>query len=137
MTWRFQGDQKLTEGNQNQEMTHDRLHDLVKDHGRRMMNDILNQMTWKYQEDLDRDQEMINQNLVIDRDQEMMNNRHEEEQGRETIGLGGDKTPLDQEIGGKEEIDLSHVIDLLEHEKKGQGQGMTVNQVSQIQVMRS
>ena len=60
---------------QSQKITHDRPHDLVIDQGLRMMHDILNRMTWKYQEDLDQDQEMINQNLVIDRDQEMMNNR--------------------------------------------------------------
>ena len=126
----------MLEKDQSQEMTHDRLHDLVKDQGLRMMRDILNQMTWKYQVDLDQDQEMINLNLVIDRDQGMMNNQHEEEQGRETTGLGGDKTPLDQEIGGKERIDRNHVIDLLELERKGQGQEMTVNQVSPTQVMK-
>ena len=126
----------MIERDQSQEMTHDRLHDLVKDQGLRMMHDILNQMTWKYREDLDRDQEMTNQNLVIDRDQEMMNNRYEEEQGRETTGLGGDKTLLDQEIGGIEKIDRNHVIDLLELEKKDQGQEMTVNQVSPTQMMK-
>ena len=43
---------------------------------------------------------------------------------------------LDQEIGGIEKIDRNHVIDLLELEKKDQGQEMTVNQVSPIQVMK-